>query len=452
MSAMDTGDGPSSSYQHRGGNRGQRQYNNQRGSYSGRGRGGGGGFYNGYQQDFYYQPPTRGGRQYESNQNGYNRSFGYQSNGQGAQWGGRGRQVEYRGRSTNYWGRGGQRNPRPAPGRGPPPRFDEPDDIEFVRLLRGHTKQVTAAVLDPSGQTLYTGSQDGTVRCWSTTTAQCTSVVNVGGEVDSLLYMSGFLFVGLHLAPPGQEGIIKVYNTSTSAESELRGHTGAVLCLAAAEGLLFSGGQDKSIKVWKYDNDSQTFNPLVELTEHTAPVQSLMVISNLLFSADWSGCVKAWDMSTGKCVQTILRAHDTVIMGMLSWENCLLTSALDGNVRVWVPTENPVEGQVVDPTPAYQHPVEDEFEMQGKRRNQEFGGVLALMGSVDTANRPVLMVSHSDDNIVRLYDLPSFSDRGHLPGVVKGRALTAAGRVLISGDQKGVVKMWQWKTEAMPLN
>jgi hypothetical protein len=49
-------------------------------------------------------------------------------------------------------------------------------------------------------------------------------------------------------------------------------------------------------------------------------------------------------------------------------QNCLLTSALDGNVRVWVPAENPVEGQVVDPSPAYQHPVEDEFEMHGKRR------------------------------------------------------------------------------------
>lgn len=69
-------------------------------------------------------------------------------------------------------GRAGQRNPRPAPGRGLPPRFDEPEDIEFVRILRGHTKQVTAAALDPTGQTLYTGSQDGTVRCWSTATAQ----------------------------------------------------------------------------------------------------------------------------------------------------------------------------------------------------------------------------------------------------------------------------------------
>jgi hypothetical protein len=42
------------------------------------------------------------------------------------------------------------------------------------------------------------------------------------------------------------------------------------------------------------------------------------------------GLGQAWDMSTGKCVQTIPRAHDTVIMGMLSWEvrslNCLFAS------------------------------------------------------------------------------------------------------------------------------
>jgi hypothetical protein len=51
---------------------------------------------------------------------------------------------------------------------------------------------------------------------------QCTSVVDVGGEVDSLLLMSGFLFVGMHT--PAKEGIIKVWNMATSAQADLRGH------------------------------------------------------------------------------------------------------------------------------------------------------------------------------------------------------------------------------------
>ena len=54
---------------------------------------------------------------------------------------------------------------------------------------------------------LYTGSKDGTVRVWDTSSARCASVVEVGGRVDSLLLEGGFLFVGLHVQgvqpPPG---------------------------------------------------------------------------------------------------------------------------------------------------------------------------------------------------------------------------------------------------------
>lgn len=38
---------------------------------------------------------------------------------------------------------------------------------------------------------------------------------------------------------------------------------GAVLCLAQAAQLLFSGGQDTTIKVWSFDAASQAFQPLV---------------------------------------------------------------------------------------------------------------------------------------------------------------------------------------------
>ena len=38
---------------------------------------------------------------------------------------------------------------------------------------------------------------------------------------------------------------------------------GAVLCLAQAAQFLFSGGQDTTIKVWRFDADSQAFQPLV---------------------------------------------------------------------------------------------------------------------------------------------------------------------------------------------
>ena len=60
-------------------------------------------------------------------------------------------------------------------------------------------------------QQVYTGSKDETVRVWDVATGKCTSVVQVGGHVDSLLMESGYLFVGMHITnTPDQPGLIKV--------------------------------------------------------------------------------------------------------------------------------------------------------------------------------------------------------------------------------------------------
>ncbi len=50
---------------------------------------------------------------------------------------------------------------------------------------------------------------------------QLVSSVEMEGEVDSLLVESGFLIVGLHAK---QEGIIRVWNLTTSASHNLTGH------------------------------------------------------------------------------------------------------------------------------------------------------------------------------------------------------------------------------------
>ena len=58
---------------------------------------------------------------------------------------------------------------------------------------------------------MYTGSKDQTVRVWDVATGKCTSEVQVGGHVDSMLMESGYLFVGMHIDNlPDKPGLIKV--------------------------------------------------------------------------------------------------------------------------------------------------------------------------------------------------------------------------------------------------
>ena len=50
------------------------------------------------------------------------------------------------------------------------------------------------------------------------------------------------------------------------------------------------------------------------------PVQALLPLGPWLLSADWRGSLKVWDMASGACVQTLQKAHEEPIMGLLAWE------------------------------------------------------------------------------------------------------------------------------------
>lgn len=73
----------------------------------------------------------------------------------------------------------------------------------------------------------------------------------------------------------------------------------------------------------------------------------------------------------------------------------------------------------------------------------DWGGVLAIAGTMDASQKPVLMASHLVENNVRLWELPSFAERGELSAVRDARALGAgsAAGLLVSGDKFGVVKV-----------
>lgn len=423
MASMDTGDGPSRSF--RGGRGGGR------GSFGGRGGRGYQG--NNYQSD--YQPGGRGGRG--------GRSFQQQQQQQQQLYSDGGRGQGRRGRG--YWGnsRGGPPTGRGrGRGRTGGGRIPDPEGIQFRRSLKGHQDQVTAAVLDSATNQLYTGSQDGTVRVWNCETGECQSSVEVGGQVDSVLLEAGYLFVGMH---QGQaDGLIKVWNTATGAEQSLSGPKGQILSLMTVNGMLFSGSNDSVIHVWKFNAQTSTFDPMAALSAanggHTLPVQAMVVLNQFMCTADWGGNIKVWDMGAGACVQTIEGAHDNVIMGLVNWQGHLVSCSLDSTIKIWQPVETPAPGAVLDIQPVYVHPPD-----ASGGKATEFGGVLAIAGTLDGQQKPILLASHNEERVVRLWELPTFAERGELNSVHDARALTTGGPgYIVTGDKHGTVKMWQW--------
>ena len=170
------------------------------------------------------------------------------------------------------------------------------------RLLSGHNRAVFGVALSPDGLTLASGSEDRTIKIWSTGNGR--NEATLEGHSDNVLSLS-FSSDGQLLASSSQDGqihiwkvrdrpgthpatpslrrtisnsdsdnvskvaflpggmrlasgslnrrIVKVWNTGSGGlEMELEGHTGAVLCVAAFPdgSRIVSGSDDTTLRIW----------------------------------------------------------------------------------------------------------------------------------------------------------------------------------------------------------
>ncbi|KAF3787985.1 Zinc finger CCCH domain-containing protein 63 [Nymphaea thermarum] len=290
------------------------------------------------------------------------------------------------------------------------------EGFTLVTALTGHEKAVRGIALPSGSDKLYSGSADASVRVWDCQSGQCAGAIKLPGEVGCLISEGPWLFVGI-------PNFVKAWNTQTAAELTLNGPNGQVHALAVGNEMLLAGIQDGSILAWKFSIAANCFEPAASLLGHTLSVVSLVFGANRLFSGSMDKTIKIWNLETFQCIQT-LGDHSSVVMSLLCWKDFLLSCSLDQTVKVWVATENG------DLKVTYTH--------------KEEHGVLALCGTLDAQDQPVL-ISACNDNSVRLYDLPSFNERGKMYSKEEVRAIQVApGGLFFTGDGTGELRVWKW--------
>ncbi|XP_024028274.1 zinc finger CCCH domain-containing protein 63 [Morus notabilis] len=288
------------------------------------------------------------------------------------------------------------------------------DGLSLLTQLEGHQKVVSGIAFPFGSDKLYTGSKDETVRVWDCQSGQCTAVINLGGEVGCMINEGPWIFVGLL-------NMVKAWNIQTNMELSLSGPVGQVYSMVVGKDLLFAGTQDGSILAWKFNAAANCFEPVTSLTGHSLAVVSLVVGANRLYSGSMDHSIKVWSLETLQCLQT-LTDHSSVVMSLLCWNQFLLSCSLDKTIKVWVATQN---GSL---EVTYTH-------------NEEHG-VLALDGMPDSEGKPVLLCA-CNDNSVRLYDLPSFAERGKVFSKQEVRAIQRGpGSLFFTGDGTGQLRIW----------
>lgn len=189
-------------------------------------------------------------------------------------------------------------------------------DLKCIESIRAHDDAVNSVVaMAWSGESLvFSGSADGTVKVWKR---------EIGGKPSSHSLVQTLLkqdsAVTALVTSRGGESHVAVYSGSSDGavnfwemgEKKALKHGGvfkkhklAVLCLAAAGKLLFSGAADKKICVWRREGKVHTC--ISVLTGHTGPVKCLAVAEPsavaedggdrrlLVYSGSLDKSVKVW--------------------------------------------------------------------------------------------------------------------------------------------------------------
>ncbi|CAA6673621.1 unnamed protein product [Spirodela intermedia] len=287
------------------------------------------------------------------------------------------------------------------------------DDFSLLTKLEGHQKVVTGIALPSGSNKLYSSSTDETVRIWDCESGQPCSGnhavyygCQTGGEVGCII----------------SEGPWAV-NIQMGTEMNLDGPLGQVYSLAVGNDMLFAGVQDSNILAWKFSPEGNCFQPAASLSGHQGAVVALVVGGMRLYSGSMDGTIRIWDLASLQCIQT-LSDHTEVVMSLLCWDQFLLSCSLDRTIKVWAATES---GSL---EVTYTH-------------NEEYGA-LVLAGMPNGHGKPVLLCS-CNDNIVRLYDLPSFAERGRIFSKEEVRAIQVGpGGLFFTGDRTGELRVWKW--------
>jgi Cu/Ag efflux protein CusF len=166
-------------------------------------------------------------------------------------------------------------------------------DATDGRVLQHFTvqREGAAVAFAPDGRTVAVGSESGPVDLFDVTGAAPPRVLEGGsGPVRALS------FVGDRLVAAGNDGVLRVWDTSSAAQ-QLERHIDSTLrqmAVSPERALVATTGVDPSIQVRRLDDAT----PVATLTWHTTQVLSLAWARGTLISSDVTGNVAFWDIAS----------------------------------------------------------------------------------------------------------------------------------------------------------
>lgn len=285
--------------------------------------------------------------------------------------------------------------------------------------VAAHSASITDIAMTEQG--IYTVSQDKSLKRWKPEKNDANGPFQLkpeltvelgGGGCFSLLCKGTWLFCGLG------DGTIKAFSMD-GGDTLLKGHTRRVNALLIHQSVLISGGADREVRLWQFNEGNKTFTCTHTLKESMpGPISCLLVLGEHLFIGGMNGV--AMCNLTSLTVTKLLPPVKSVSK-FLEFQNHAIVAYAEGGIRIF----------------------DAEGTLKSEMKALVAGPILSIAG---LESGPMVLCGHAHGQISTI-SLPGFEFRMQFQAIAGDsiESLMCAGHdgIFLIGSKHGALQLWQ---------